>query len=520
MVFEPTPWWRSAVVYQIYPRSFADSDGDGVGDLPGIGSRLDHLVDLGVDAFWLSPFYRSPMADFGYDISDHTDVDPSFGTLADADALIAGAHARGLRVIVDWVPNHTSDRHAWFLASRSSRDDPQRSWYVWRDPSRGGGPPNNWMSAFGRLNPTPAWKLDPHTGQYWLHSFLAEQPDLNWDEPAVAEAMHRVLRFWLDRGVDGFRIDVAHRLGKDPELADNEPDLRHDENWPSGHPRLRAIRGVLDDYDGDRMAVGEVYLLDQRVLAEYLAPGNELNLVHNFVFLNLPWSARTFRATVDEFELLVGPGAWPAWCLGNHDHPRIASRYGPGAARVAAMLLLTLRGTPFLYQGDELGMTDVEVPPQRVVDVDGRDPERAPMPWEPPSKAGPGAGFTTGEPWLPITPDAELIAASVQSGDPHSMLSLHRALLALRRATPALLTGGYRSLDAGADVFAYVRGDAIAVALNFAAEPRKVGAAGQGILRLSTRPDAPTGAHVDLETLELAPDEGVIVELSSAGFAS
>ena len=514
MTPERTPWWRTGVVYQVYPRSFCDSDGDGVGDLPGVTSRLGHLVDLGVDAVWLSPFYRSPMADFGYDVSDHTDVEPVFGTLADADDLIARGHEHGLRVIFDWVPNHTSDRHEWFLASRSSREDPKRSWYVWRDPRPGGRPPNNWISAFSLDGERPSWTFDERTGQFYLHSFLPEQPDLNWDDPAVPEAMHDVLRFWLDRGVDGFRIDVAHAIGKDPDLGDNEPGRRHDQDWPSVHPRLQAIRGVLEEYGGDRMAVGEVYLLDQTQLAEYVKTGDELHLVHNFVFLNLPWSAAEFRATVDEFEELAGPGAWPAWCLGNHDHPRIASRYGRGPARVAAMLLLTLRGTPFLFQGDELGLEDVAIPPGRIVDVDGRDPVRAPIPWEPPSSAGAGAGFTTGQSWLPITPDAEALAASAQAGDPRSMLSFHRRLLALRRATPALQDGPYGSLDAGEDVFAFERGGELVVALNFAPHERAAGLGGRGELLLSTRVDARVGAAVDLSELVLEPDEGVIVALA------
>jgi len=409
------------------------------------------------------------------------------------------------------VPNHTSDRHAWFVDSRSSRDAPKRSWYVWRDPGAGGGAPNNWISAFALHGETPAWTLDERTGQLYLHSFLPQQPDLNWDDPAVPEAMHDVLRFWLDRGVDGFRIDVAHALGKDPELGDDEPGRAHHEDWPSVHPRLQAIRRVLEEYEGERMAVGEVYLLDQKALAPYVRTGDELHLAHNFVFLKLPWSAAGFRGTVDEFEELAGRAGWPAWCLGNHDHARIATRYGPGPARVAAMLLLTLRGTPFLYQGDELGLPDVEISPDRVVDVDGRDPVRSPIPWEPPSSAGPGADFTSGEPWLPITPDAERMAAAVQSDDPASMLSLHRELLALRRGTPALREGSYRSLDAGEDVYAYERGEDVVVALNFAPEPRPARASGCGRLLLSTRPGAPIGAEVDLAELELEADEGVIV---------
>ncbi len=252
----------------------------------------------------------------------------------------------------------------------------RRSWYVWRP---GDGPPNNWVSSFGEQR--PAWTRDERTGEWYLHSFLPEQPDLNWDEPAVAEAMHEVLRFWLRRGVDGFRIDVAHKIGKDPALGDNEPGRRHDEDWPSVHPRLAAIRRVLEEFDGDRVAVGEVYVLDQRALAHYVVTGDELHLAHNFFFLNLPWSASGFRAAVDEFEDLTREAGWPAWCLNNHDHSRTATRYGLERARVAAMLVLTLRGTPFLYQGEELGLTDAHVPAERIVDVDGRDPQRAPMPW-------------------------------------------------------------------------------------------------------------------------------------------
>jgi alpha-glucosidase len=499
-----TPWWRSAVIYQIYPRSFADADGDGVGDLRGITERLEHVRDLGADAVWLSPIYRSPMADFGYDVADHTDVDPLFGTLADADALIERAHELGLRVLLDFVPNHTSDRHPWFEESRARRDSDKRSWYVWRG---GDAPPNNWISNFG--DRVPAWTRDPRTEEWYLHSFLAEQPDLNWDEPAVEAAMHDVLRFWLRRGVDGFRLDVAHAIGKDPQLGDNEPGRRHDEDWPSVHPRLAGIRRVLEEFDGDRVAVGEVYLLDQRALVPYITTGDELHLAHNFVFLNLPWSAERFRAVVDEFEELTRAGGWPAWCLNNHDHPRTASRYGWARARVAAMLVLTLRGTPFLFQGEELGLTDVPIPPEAVVDVDGRDPERAPMPWAPPSQAGPGAGFGAAEPWLPVHPDAERLAASVQEQDPDSPLGFYRALLALRRATPALHAGSYRSVAAPADVFAFVRehdGRRVLVALNFAPFPRALPSeAAGGRLLLST--------HADPDEAALAGDEGRIVEL-------
>jgi alpha-glucosidase len=495
------PWWRSAVVYQIYPRSFADSDGDGIGDLRGITGRLEHVRDLGADAVWLSPIYRSPMADFGYDIADHTDVDPIFGSLADADALIARAHQLGLRVLLDFVPNHTSDLHPWFAESRASRDAAKRNWYVWRN---GDELPNNWMSTFGQQR--PAWTRDHPTRGWYLHSFLPEQPDLNWDEPAVESAMHEVLRFWLRRGVDGFRIDVAQKVGKDPALGDNEPGRRHDEDWPSVHPRLAAIRRVLEEFEGDRVAVGEVYLLDQRALAPYITSGDELHLAHNFFFLHLPWRAERFRAAVDEFELLTSAGGWPAWCLNNHDHSRTATRYGAARARVAAVLVLTLRGTPFLYQGEELGLTDGAVPPEAIVDMSGRDPERVPIPWEP----GPGTGFTTGRPWLPSHPDSDRLAVTVQEGDPASALELYRRLIALRRARPALQHGSYRSVHAAPDVFAYVReheGERLLVALNFAPFPRPLPAEARSA-------DVLLSTHAGPRAGELAGDEARVFELA------
>ncbi|MGE3141526.1 MAG: alpha-amylase family glycosyl hydrolase, partial [Thermoleophilia bacterium] len=390
------PWWQGAVIYQVYPRSFADGDGDGVGDLDGIVRRLGHLARLGVDAIWLSPFYPSPMVDFGYDVADYTDVDPLFGDLAGFDRLVREAHALGIRVIIDWVPNHSSDRHPWFEASRSSRDDPRRDWYVWRDGRPGGGPPTDWVSVFGG---GPAWRHDPSTDQWYLHTFAPEQPDLNWANPDLAEAMLGTLRFWLDRGVDGFRIDVVQELGKVVDPPAGATAWAQGQDWPDGHGVMRRVRGVLEEYD-DRMAVGEVYILDQARLASFLVTGDELHLAHNFVFLRLPWDARRFREVIDEFTRLAPDPAWPTWCLENHDHPRVASRWdedGRGAdrARAAALLLLGLRGTAFVYQGQELGLPDAEVPPERVVDLDGRDPERAPIPWERPSVAGPGAGFTT-----------------------------------------------------------------------------------------------------------------------------
>jgi len=492
-------WWRRGAIYQVYPRSFADADGDGIGDLAGVRDRLDHLAGLGVEALWLSPFYRSPMADFGYDVSDYCDVDPVFGTLADFDALVVAAHDRGLRVIVDWVPNHTSDRHPWFA------DPARRHWYVWRDE------PNGWRTQFSRSG--PAWTRDERSGQWYLHSFLPQQPDLDWDEPEVEAAMHDVLRFWLRRGVDGFRVDVVYRIAKDPQLGENEPGRRHDQDWPTIAGRLRAIRRVLEEFGDDRMSVGELYLPTQADLVRYVNSGDQLHLVHNFHFLQQPWEAGAFRATIAEFLDLLEPGAWAAWCLGNHDHSRLATRYGERAVRVAAMLLVTLRGTPFIYQGDELGLSDVPVGPDQVVDVDGRDPGRCPIPWEPPSRAGAGAGFTTGRPWLPVDPAAERVNAATQGDDAGSVLSLYRALLALRRAEPDLQAGDLRFLDAGdQDVLAYTRGEHHLVALNFAPEPRRAALPGPASVALSTHLGRIAGEEA--QVLELAPDEGVVLRRS------
>jgi alpha-glucosidase len=465
------PWWMTAVVYQVYPRSFADSNGDGVGDLAGIRAHLDHLVWLGVDAIWLSPFYRSPMADFGYDVSDHCDVDPVFGSLTDADELIADAHARGLRVIVDWVPNHTSDQHPWFEEARSGRDAPKRDWYVWRDPAPDGGPPNNWLAAFA---PEPAWTFDQASGQWYLHLFLPEQPDLNWANPEVERAMHDVLRFWLDRGVDGFRIDVAHGIGKDPALPDDLPEALptpHSElnDAPETHPLLRRIRALVDERPGDPVLVGEVYLLDTALVAPYYGTGDELHLSFNFPPLYTPWDAGAWRAQVERTTGLLDPiGAWPTWVLSNHDNPRHRTRYGGSEAssRAAVLLLLGLRGTPFLFQGEELGLLDAEVPPERVVDPGGRDGCRAPVPWA----AGAGHGWPA-DPWLPFPPEADERNVEVEGDDPASILHLYRRALAARRRSPALRLGDQVLLDAPPGVLAWVRrepgGDVRCVLVNF-----------------------------------------------------
>jgi alpha-glucosidase len=548
-------WWRHGVIYHIYPRSFADSNGDGVGDLAGVTARLDYLNDgtpssLGVDAIWLSPFYPSPMKDFGYDVADYTGVDPLFGTLDDFDRLVAAAHARGMRMVVDLVPNHTSDQHPWFVSSRSSRESPRRDWYVWADSKPDGAPPNNWMSAFPRAG--RAWTFDRRTDQWYLHSFLPEQPDLNWWNPEVREAMDEVMRFWLDRGVDGFRIDVAHRMAKDPELRDNPlVDLgddagdgsgqerarrlarmeidQYDEDWPEVHEILRRFRRTLDAYD-DRMAVGEVYLLDLRKLARYYGSGrDELHLAHNFVFVHQPWKPEAFRSVVDEYAALLPADAWPAQFLGNHDHSRVATRYdeggnGPARARVGAMMVLTLRGTPFVYYGEELGMADAQIPPDRVVDVDGRDPERTPMQWD----GTPGAGFSgpgAAAPWLPIGASAERVNVAVEREDPASMLSLYRRLIWYRKGSAALRWGGYASLaDAPESLYAFVREapeERLLVVLNFGGASvkwppelpdRRPGGGEGATVELSTDPDRRPGP-IRFDNLVIGPDEGIVVRL-------
>ena len=450
-----SPWWKAAVLYQVYPRSFLDSDGDGVGDLEGIRAKLPYLRWLGVDGAWLSPIYRSPMADFGYDVSDHCDVDPVFGDLATFDRLLDEAHGQSLRLLLDWVPNHTSDRHPWFLESRSSRTSRKRDWYFWRD-GRDGGPPNNWMAAFGGR----AWTWDDATAQWYLHLFLPEQPDLNWANPAVVEAMHGVLRFWLDRGVDGFRADVVHLIGKDPDLPDQPPELAaidlvgvHDH--PSAHPLLRGIRAVLDSYPGERAMVGEVNLGSAHLLAPYYGAGDELHLVFDFSLLRAPWEAASWAGRIAESEAALTPsGAWPAWVLSNHDTPRHLTRYGgsEARARVAATVLLTLRGTPFLYAGEELGLADANVPDDRRVDPGGRDGCRAPIPWD----DGPGHGWP-GRPWLPWPPAPGHRNVATLAADERSILHLYRRLLACRRASPALHAGTWRLLDGPPGILAYER---------------------------------------------------------------
>jgi alpha-glucosidase len=483
------PWWKRAVVYQIYPRSFCDASGDGVGDLEGIRRRLDHLEWLGVDAIWLSPFFRSPMKDYGYDVEDYCDVDPLFGDLADFDRLLAEAHARDLRVLIDWVPNHTSDRHPWFVDARRSRQSPRRDWYVWRDGTPDA-PPNNWRAAFA---PEPAWTWDEATEQWYLHLFLPEQPDLNWRNPEVVTAMHDTLRFWLDRGVDGFRMDVIHCIGKDAALPDYPPEraalpacVLNDD--PSTHELLRGIRRVLDEYPGERVMVGEVVLLQTDRLAPYAGEEDALHLVFNFLPLYAAWDAAAWRGRIDEaVEHFHGSGAWPTWVLSNHDNPRHRTRYGgsEARARAAALLLLSLRGTPFLYAGEEFGLTDAVIAPAQRLDPGGRDGCRAPIPWDDAAERG----WASSETWLPWPPKAERRNAAAQRRDEGSIAHLYRCMLAARRASPALRSGDFAWLDAPESVLAFERrggGDRRAMIVAFAGGPHTVDLPGAWCIELAS----------------------------------
>jgi alpha-glucosidase len=520
-------WWREAVFYQVSPRSFQDSNGDGVGDLAGILARLDYLSEtLGVDAIWLSPFYPSPMADFGYDITDYCGVDPRFGDLAAFDRLLAEVHRRGMRLVVDLVPNHTSDRHPWFLDSRSSRTAPRRDWYLWHDPAAGGAPPNNWQAMFGG----PAWEWDPATGQFFLHSFLAAQPDLNWRNPEVREAMYGVMRFWLDRGVDGFRIDVAEFILKDPEFADDPAPAGSARPRSRAHPDVhgvfREVRALLDGYRPPRVAIGEIHEDDLAVWSSYYGRGDELHFPFNFSLFYTPWEAGAVRRCVEAVEACLPPGAWPDWVLGNHDEPRLATRIGDAGSRLAAVLLLTLRGTPTLYNGDELGLPQAEIPPERQQDPfgrqvpgRGRDGCRTPMLWD----GSPNGGFCPPgvEPWLPLGPAGGDRSVEAELGDPGSHLSLYRALLALRRGSAALRRGGYRSLDGTPDgCFAYRRTAAgspgLTMVLNFASATREVTGAGTGRIAVSTGMDRVGEAVAG--PLRLGPGEGVVIEEGADGW--
>jgi alpha-glucosidase len=522
-------WWQRGIIYQIYPRSFMDSNGDGAGDLPGITSQLDYLQWLGVDAMWISPIFPSPMADFGYDISDYTAIHPLFGTLADFDVLLAEAHRRHLRVILDYVPNHTSDQHPWFLASRASRHNAKRDWYIWCDSGPDGGPPNNWRSVFGGS----AWEWDATTGQYYYHAYLKEQPDLNWRHPEVQANMLEVLRFWLDRGVDGFRVDALRQLIKDDQLRDNPPNPAYHASqgpydallpvYTTDRPEvlemITSMRRIVDQYH-ERLLIGELYLSIERLMRYYGINGVGVHLPFNFHLIHSPWDARQIEALISRYEAALPAYGWPNWVLGNHDQHRLASRIGAAQVRVAAMLLLTLRGTPTLYYGDEIGMRNVAIPPGLVQDPWeknvpglglGRDPERTPMQWDDRLNAG----FTIGTPWLPVAADYAAVNVAAERCDPTSVLMLYRRLMALRREMPALSVGTYEPIIASGDVLAYVRayaGQRLLVMLNLGSQPQQLelsSAPLQGWIALSTHLDR-AGERVG-GAISLRADEGAII---------
>ena len=522
------PWWKHGVLYQIYPRSFADSNGDGVGDLPGIIDHLDHIQWLGVDGIWLSPITVSPNADWGYDVADYVAVDPELGTLDDVDRLIAEAGRRNLRVIMDLVPNHTSEGHAWFVDSRSSTTARHRNWYVWADPKPDGSPPNNWVSSFGG----PAWNLDDTTGQFYLHNHLRQQPDLNWWDDEVRAAFDDIMRFWLDRGVAGFRIDVCNMIIKDALLRDNPPATEEDTfdeqlfgqrsvynaNRPEVHEVIRHWRQLADGYPGS-VLVGETPVEQMEALALYYGKGSdELHMAFNFPFISAPLEEPAMRPIVEAIEAALPAEAWPAWTGSNHDMSRFTTRWAGGddaKSRLSLLMLLCLRGTPVLYQGDEIGQPDTDVPHELMRDplgvmyfpaYAGRDAMRTPMQW----RDVPGGGFTGPgvQPWLPFG-DLAAYNVDAQRDDPDSMLSLTRDLLALRRVTPGLQDGPYRSLAASPGTWAWSRGDRVVVVIGMSdGEGFLEGFSGRVLLGTDRRRD---GQRVDGE-LKVRGWEAVVAE--------
>ena len=538
------PYFRGRVVYQIYPRSFQDSNGDGVGDIPGIIERLNYLNDghpaeatsLGVNMIWLSPFYPSPMADFGYDISDYCNVHPLFGTLDDFRRLVKESHRRGLKLMIDFVPNHSSHQHPWFLESRSSRRNPRRDWYYWREPAPGGGPPNNWLSVFGGS----AWELDPSTGQYYLHSFLKEQPDLNWEHPELRAAMLDAIRFWLKLGVDGIRVDAVDWMAKDLKFRDNPPNpryrpghddpfhkylRRHSQNAAHLYKYLRAMAEVVKASPNGFM-VTETYPDRDDIVAEYRKIFENYDATvsapFNFELIKLPWEAQAYKQFIDRYQAMLKPNYLPIYVLGNHDQPRLATRIGPAAARGAALLQLTLPGAAFIYYGEELGLRNVTIPPARVQDPFekrvpglglGRDPERTPMPWSGVAHAG----FSAAEPWLPLGPDYPMHNVHSELADQHSSLHLYQKLIHLRNISPILQYGSYHPLETHhPEVFGFVReyrGFKYAVVLNFSGQPAAITTAlGPGLLLYSAQSQRESGL-VDLGSVTLPPHEGYVVAI-------
>lgn len=527
-------WWQKEIVYQIYPRSFQDSNADGVGDLQGILSRLDYLQWLGIKAVWLSPIYPSPMADFGYDISDYVGIHPLFGTMDDFDILLKEVHARGMHLILDFVPNHTSDQHPWFLESRSSRTNPKRDWYIWKDAKSNGSEPNNWLAMFGGTG----WEWDETTQQYYYHAFLKEQPDLNWRNPEVQEAMLGTLRFWLEKGVDGFRIDVLWHIIKDETFRNNPINgdyLAHQPTYnqllpvystdqPEVHELVQRMRKLMDEF-GNRMMIGEIYLPIQQLMTYYGTDNNGVHLPFNFQLLSLPWEPLKIAAAIAEYETALPRDAWPNWVLGNHDQARVASRLGRDQAKIAAMLLLTLRGTPTLYYGDEIGMKDVPIPLEEIRDPQGlnmpgknlsRDPARTPMQWD----SFAYSGFSTEKPWLRTDRNYAKVNVVQQKEDPHSQLHFIKDLIALRQTQSAFTEGEYVAVYADHQILSYLRkkegADGYLVVLNLSHRNgyfTPLHEQYEGTIVLATCPEL-IGTHVS-GPLVLAGDEGYVVRLDA-----
>lgn len=524
-------WWQKGIIYQIYPRSFQDTNSDGVGDLKGIEYRLDYLKWLGIESVWVSPIYRSPMADFGYDISDYRSIHPLFGNMEDFDHLLAEVHRREMKLILDLVPNHSSNEHPWFLESRSSRDNPKRDWYIWKDAAPNGAPPNNWLSVFGGSG----WEWDEKTEQYYYHAFLKEQPDLNWRNSDLQEAMFDVMRFWLDKGVDGFRVDVMWHMIKDAHFRDNppNPDYKphqatyeqliplHSTDQPEVHDVVRKMRSVLDEYD-QRLMIGEIYLPVQRLVTYYGKDNKGSHLPFNFQLLTIPWEPARLFQVIEEYEAALPSGGWPNWVLGNHDQPRLASRIGREQARVAAMMLLTLRGTPIIYYGEEIGMHDVAIPPEEMRDPQGlnmpgldlsRDPSRTPMQWD--ERAF--SGFSNVEPWLRLPYDYPRNNANVQQLNDFSVLNYYKRLIAFRQREPALNIGDYRSVFSDSKIIAYLRqhaGSRLLIVLNLSHRPALIQPDNlnfDGTIELSTEPERI--GTLATHPLMLSGDEGIIVRL-------
>ena len=526
-------WWQKGIIYQLYPRSFYDNSGDGIGDLKGITKKLPYLKWLDVTAVWVSPIYPSPMKDFGYDISDYENIDPLFGSLNDMDELIKEVHALDMKIILDLVPNHTSDQHPWFLDSRSSRQSTKRDWYIWHDAQHDGSPPNNWLSMFG----ASAWEWDEKTSQYYYHAFLKEQPDLNWRNPEVKNAMFDIMRFWLDKGTDGFRVDVMWHLIKDKQLRNNPPNPHYEQHMgdyeqllpvystdqPEVHDIVWEMRQLLDDYD-ERMMIGEIYLPIHKLVTYYGKNNNGAHLPFNFLLIAVPWDAQQIASAIDEYEAALPEEAWPNWVLGNHDQPRISSRVGLQQSRIAAMLLLTLRGTPTIYYGDEIGMRDVPIPSNEIKDPQGlnmpgkhlsRDPERTPMLWD----NSEHAGFTDGRPWLRIDKSFSRDNVQIQKEDKYSMLRLYKRLLELRQKEPSLLNGHYTRIHSDRQMIIYKRQadghDGFVIALNLSHRPCYFKATNEeikGVVELAAYPEL-EGSIIDNE-INLGGDEGIIARLS------